>query len=193
MARPSPTALAMARYAARRTSSFCFSRAARERPAIGRAVIGCAAASVSACCSRRSMLNSSSRMDLSLSQGAACDPRLKARRIAELNLGAFSARARGASGRSGTSRSAPRRMRSVYSVDSAAWRPVPHFLGRYTAAMPQLKPQQLQEISDFTLQHYNQRAEDFWEGTRDHDVSQNIQALLQHLEGDPPFTILDLG
>jgi len=59
--------------------------------------------------------------------------------------------------------------------------------------MPQLNPQQLQEITDFTLQHYNQRAQDFWEGTRDHDVSQNIEALLQPLEGDPPFTILDLG
>jgi len=59
--------------------------------------------------------------------------------------------------------------------------------------MPQLNPQQLENITDLTLQHYNQRAEDFWEGTRGHDVSQNIQALLQHIEGDPPFTILDLG
>jgi len=30
-------------------------------------------------------------------------------------------------------------------------------------------------------------------GTREHDVSQNIAALLRHLEGGPPFTILDLG
>ena len=59
--------------------------------------------------------------------------------------------------------------------------------------MPQLNPQQLQDITNLTLQYYNRSAEDFWRGTRDHDVSQNIQALLQSLEGDPPFTILDLG
>ena len=33
----------------------------------------------------------------------------------------------------------------------------------------------------------------FWQGTRDHDVSQNISALLQRIEGRTPFTILDLG
>ena len=59
--------------------------------------------------------------------------------------------------------------------------------------MPQLNPQQLEKIAAQTLEHYNQGAGDFWEGTRDHDVSQNIQALMQHIEGDPPFTILDLG
>lgn len=51
----------------------------------------------------------------------------------------------------------------------------------------------LQRISEATLEHYEQRAEDFWRGTREHDVSQNIAALLRHLEGGPPFTILDLG
>jgi len=40
---------------------------------------------------------------------------------------------------------------------------------------------------------YNRHAEDFWEGTRDHDVSQNITAILQHIEGERPFTILDFG
>ena len=30
-------------------------------------------------------------------------------------------------------------------------------------------------------------------GTRDHDVSQNIAALLRHLRGQMPFTILDFG
>ena len=48
-------------------------------------------------------------------------------------------------------------------------------------------------ISAVTLDHYNQRADDFWEGTRGHDVSQNIDALLSHIEGSPPFTILDFG
>jgi SAM-dependent methyltransferase len=49
------------------------------------------------------------------------------------------------------------------------------------------------KISDLTLEHYNQRAEDFRAGTREHDVSQNIAALLQHIEGAPPFTVLDFG
>ncbi|RYU62391.1 class I SAM-dependent methyltransferase [Methylolobus aquaticus] len=47
--------------------------------------------------------------------------------------------------------------------------------------------------SKLTLAHYNDHAEAFWEGTRDHDVSQNIAALLDHIEADPPYTILDLG
>jgi SAM-dependent methyltransferase len=51
----------------------------------------------------------------------------------------------------------------------------------------------LKQIADLTLEHYNQRAEDFWEGTRDHDVSQNVAALLQHIQGEAPFTILDFG
>ena len=49
------------------------------------------------------------------------------------------------------------------------------------------------EVSQKTLAHYESRAEDFWRGTREHDVSQNISALLRHIEGKPPFTILDLG
>ena len=51
----------------------------------------------------------------------------------------------------------------------------------------------LQQIVDRTLEHYNQRADDFWKGTRDHDVSQNVTALLEHIQGKPPFTILDFG
>ena len=56
-----------------------------------------------------------------------------------------------------------------------------------------LSQQDLEKVSDLTLEHYGDRAEDFWEGTRTHDVSQNVAALLQYIEGDPPFTILDLG
>ena len=56
-----------------------------------------------------------------------------------------------------------------------------------------LNPRDLEKIADATLEHYNQHAEDFWEGTRKHDVSQNIAALLQYIEGEPPFTILDFG
>jgi SAM-dependent methyltransferase len=51
----------------------------------------------------------------------------------------------------------------------------------------------LEGVADRTLQHYDQRADTFWEGTRGHDVSQNIAALLQYIEGEPPYTILDLG
>jgi SAM-dependent methyltransferase len=56
-----------------------------------------------------------------------------------------------------------------------------------------LTPQDLAKIANVTLEHYNQRAEDFWRGTRDHDVSQNIAALLQYIEASPPLTILDFG
>ena len=56
-----------------------------------------------------------------------------------------------------------------------------------------LKPQELAAIAERTLDHYDRHADDFWRGTRDHDVGQNIEALLQHIEGEAPFTILDLG
>jgi len=56
-----------------------------------------------------------------------------------------------------------------------------------------LTAQDLERISALTLEHYNQRADDFFVGTRDHDVSQNIAALLEHIEGEPPYTILDFG
>ena len=51
----------------------------------------------------------------------------------------------------------------------------------------------IDEISRVTLEHYEQGAEQFWLGTRDHDVSQNIDALLGEIEGNPPFRILDFG
>ncbi len=51
----------------------------------------------------------------------------------------------------------------------------------------------MNEISKGTLAHYNEKAHAFREGTRDHDVSQNIAALLRHVEGAAPFTILDFG
>ena len=48
-------------------------------------------------------------------------------------------------------------------------------------------------ITARTLADYNQSAEGFRDGTRDHDVSQNIDALLRHIEAESPFTILDFG
>ena len=56
-----------------------------------------------------------------------------------------------------------------------------------------LTPDDLRTLAARTLAHYDQRAQDFWEGTRDHDVSQNIDALLQAIESAPPFELLDLG
>ena len=56
-----------------------------------------------------------------------------------------------------------------------------------------MKRQELEAISGPTLEHYNGRAADFWEGTRNHDVRQNIEALLRHIRGTPPFRILDFG
>lgn len=56
-----------------------------------------------------------------------------------------------------------------------------------------LDSRDLHDIAERTVSHYNRSAEAFLAGTRDHDVSQNIAALLQHIEGAPPFRILDLG
>lgn len=56
-----------------------------------------------------------------------------------------------------------------------------------------LAPDDLNQITSTTLGHYNKVAEDFREGTRDHDVSQNVDALLRHIQGTPPFTVLDFG
>ena len=56
-----------------------------------------------------------------------------------------------------------------------------------------LTPPELGTVTARTLAHYNEQAEDFWTGTRDHDVSQNIGALLRYIGGVPPFAILDLG
>src|ERR1700681_3262409 len=56
-----------------------------------------------------------------------------------------------------------------------------------------LDPDDLKQVASVTLEHYDKRAEDYRAGTRDHDVSQNINALLQHINSQPPFTILDFG
>lgn len=61
---------------------------------------------------------------------------------------------------------------------------------------------ELLEASRITLSHYEEGAESFWQGTRDHDVSQNVAALFRYLPtlATPPkpatptrATILDLG
>ena len=52
---------------------------------------------------------------------------------------------------------------------------------------------ELEHITGQTIGHYQDRAEAFWEGTRDHDVSQNIETLLRHLTQPAPAAILDFG
>jgi SAM-dependent methyltransferase len=54
-------------------------------------------------------------------------------------------------------------------------------------------PQDLKKISRLTVDNYNQCAEDFWNVTRHHDTLGNILALLQAVEVEPPFTLLDFG
>jgi SAM-dependent methyltransferase len=56
-----------------------------------------------------------------------------------------------------------------------------------------LSPEELAKTSSITLRHYNKHADSFWEGTRDHDVSQNRDALLKYLAGEAPYRILDFG
>ena len=51
----------------------------------------------------------------------------------------------------------------------------------------------LVDIENVTLSHYESSAESFWHGTKDHDVSQNIAALLDALPKDKALDILDFG
>ena len=59
--------------------------------------------------------------------------------------------------------------------------------------MNPLAPDDLALISAQTLAHYEARAADFWAGTRDHDVRQNMESLLAAISVPPPWTILDFG
>ena len=52
---------------------------------------------------------------------------------------------------------------------------------------------QLAKITETTLEDYEKSAQGFWEGTRDHDVTQNYAALLGAIEVPAPFDLLDLG
>jgi SAM-dependent methyltransferase len=56
-----------------------------------------------------------------------------------------------------------------------------------------IRIEQLHHISEVTIAHYDRLAKGFWDGTQDHDVSQNYAALLDTIESDPPYSILDLG
>ena len=52
---------------------------------------------------------------------------------------------------------------------------------------------ELAAVASRNLRYYDQRAQEFFAGTRDHDVSQNIDALLACIQGQAPFKILDFG
>jgi SAM-dependent methyltransferase len=54
-------------------------------------------------------------------------------------------------------------------------------------------PDDLDRLVARTLSHYDRAAQDYWEGTRDHDVSQNVAALLRCIEAPSPFELLDFG
>src|SRR3954468_17631714 len=56
-----------------------------------------------------------------------------------------------------------------------------------------LEPHELDKVATGTLAYYEQRAEEFRAGTQDHDVSQNIAALLRHVDCESPCVILDFG
>ena len=48
-------------------------------------------------------------------------------------------------------------------------------------------------ISQKNIGHYDQHAAAYDEGTQDHDVSQNIDALFRAIKTNPPFHLLDFG
>lgn len=56
-----------------------------------------------------------------------------------------------------------------------------------------MSPEELKSISSQTLAHYDGNAQAFWQGTKDHDVSQNIAALLHYVDVPEPFELLDFG
>lgn len=61
-----------------------------------------------------------------------------------------------------------------------------------TTPRPPLSPT-LADMAQRTVAHYDERADDFFEGTRDHDVRQNIDALLRFIDAPAPLAILDVG
>jgi len=53
--------------------------------------------------------------------------------------------------------------------------------------------QDIEQITQRTLRHYDSTAEQFFAGTIAHDVRQNIAALLDAIDGAAPLRLLDLG
>ena len=55
------------------------------------------------------------------------------------------------------------------------------------------KAKDLAQIESLTLGHYHDHAETFWQGTKDHDVTQNYAAFLAALPKGKVLDILDFG
>jgi len=53
--------------------------------------------------------------------------------------------------------------------------------------------EELNQIETTTLGHYDAHAESFWEGTKDHDVTQNLEAFLSACIQGKSLDILDFG
>lgn len=52
---------------------------------------------------------------------------------------------------------------------------------------------ELNRIEAITLQYYNANAESYWQGTKDHDVTQNIESFLAACVPGKSLDILDFG
>ena len=52
---------------------------------------------------------------------------------------------------------------------------------------------ELENLEKKTLWHYNKNALSFWQGTKDHDVTQNYHAFLSRCKQEEMLDILDLG
>lgn len=48
-------------------------------------------------------------------------------------------------------------------------------------------------LTKLTLSHYDTNPQGFWEGTKNHDVTQNYENFLKHISGKAPFKLLDFG
>lgn len=59
--------------------------------------------------------------------------------------------------------------------------------------MNKLTNKELDETSAVTVRHYDQHAESFWNATKDHDVSQNLAAFVEHLPKHGARRVLDFG
>ena len=55
------------------------------------------------------------------------------------------------------------------------------------------RTEELNEIETLTMSHYDQNAEAFWNGTKDHNVTQNYEAFLAPFPKNKKLDILDLG
>src|SRR5262245_48837173 len=115
-------------------------------------------------------------------------------------LGHETATARRRGGAAGVLRASMRDTRADAALEPQPDRPVrrlapgdhlPRPAAPLTACM--LGPDDLRHVARVTISNYDRHADDFREGTKDHDVGQNVDALRSRLEGPGPFSILDLG